>query len=134
VTIYLLIFADHGLHLDRGERVLINQGCTFLDYARIRLGEGVMIHPKVTRITSLPGVTIVRGAMIAAGAVVADDVLAASVVTGPKATVHRRWGQPPTDGIVDPCGHVSCLWGFQAVSEPMSLRAGFLLAALISLR
>jgi hypothetical protein len=72
--------------------------------------------------------------VIAARAVGADDVPVASLVTGSMATVHRRWGQPPTDGLVDPCGDVSWLWGIQAVREPMSLRAGFLLAALSSFR
>lgn len=122
-TIYPPFYTDHGLHLDLGERVFINQGCTFLDYAGIRLGERVMIGPKVTFITSghpvdpadrklyltgapidvaenvwigagatiLPGVTIGRDVVIAAGAIVADDVPAATLVTGPKATVQRSW-------------------------------------------
>jgi acetyltransferase-like isoleucine patch superfamily enzyme len=123
VTIYPPFFTDHGLRLDLAERVFINQGCTFLDHAGIRLGERVMVGPKATFITSghpvdpaerklyltgapidvaenvwigagatiLPGVSIGRDAVIAAGAVVADDVPAASLVTGPKATVRRRW-------------------------------------------
>jgi acetyltransferase-like isoleucine patch superfamily enzyme len=123
VTIYPPFYTDHGLNLQLAERVFINQGCTFLDYAGIRLGERVMIAPKVTFITVghpvapderrlyltggaidvgenvwigagatiLPGVTIGRDAVIAAGAVVADDVPAASLVTGPKATVQRTW-------------------------------------------
>jgi acetyltransferase-like isoleucine patch superfamily enzyme len=123
LTIYPPFYTDHGLNLDLGERVFINQGCTFLDYAGIRLGDRVMVGPKVTFITSghpvdpeerrlyltgapidvaenvwigagatiLPGVSIGRDAVIAAGAVVADDVPAASLVTGPKATVRRRW-------------------------------------------
>jgi acetyltransferase-like isoleucine patch superfamily enzyme len=33
---------------DLAERIFINQGCTFLDHAGIRLGEGVMVGPKVT--------------------------------------------------------------------------------------
>ena len=41
--------------------------------------------------TILPGVSIGRDAVVAAGSVVADDVPAASLVTGGKATVHRRW-------------------------------------------
>ena len=52
VTIYPPFYTDHGLHLELAERVFINQGCTFLDYAGIRLGERVMIGPKVTFITS----------------------------------------------------------------------------------
>lgn len=123
VTIHPPFYTDHGLHLDLGERVFVNQGCTFLDYAGIRLGDRVMVGPKVTFITSghpvdpgerklyltgapidvaenvwigagatiLPGVTIGRDAVVAAGAVVADDVPAASLVTGAKAVVRRRW-------------------------------------------
>ena len=122
-TIYPPFFTDHGLHLDLSERVFINQNCTFLDYAGIRLGERVMVGPNVTFITVghpvdteerrvwltgapidvaenvwigagatiLPGVRIGRDAVIAAGAVVADDVPAASLVGGPKATVRRQW-------------------------------------------
>ncbi|MEU2669370.1 DapH/DapD/GlmU-related protein [Streptomyces sp. NPDC007164] len=54
VTIYPPFYTDHGLNLDldRAERVFINQNCTFLDYAGIRIGERVMIGPKVTFITS----------------------------------------------------------------------------------
>ncbi len=122
-TVYPPFYTDHGLRLDLAERVFINQGCTFLDYAGIRLAQRVMVGPKVTFITSghpvdpaerklyltgapidvaenvwigagatiLPGVSIGRDAVIAAGAIVADDVPAASLVTGTKATVHRRW-------------------------------------------
>ncbi|MFE9911941.1 DapH/DapD/GlmU-related protein [Streptomyces clavifer] len=122
-TIYPPFYTDHGLHLDLAERVFINQNCTFLDYAGIRLGARVMVGPKVTFITGghpvdpaerrlyltgapidvaenvwigagatiLPGVSIGRDAVVAAGAVVADDVPPASLVTGAKATVHRRW-------------------------------------------
>jgi acetyltransferase-like isoleucine patch superfamily enzyme len=122
-TIYPPFYTDHGLHLDLAPRVFINQGCTFLDYAGIRLAERVMVGPKVTFITSghpvdpeerrlyltgapidvaenvwigagatiLPGVSIGRDAVIAAGAIVADDVPAATLVAGPKATVRREW-------------------------------------------
>ena len=123
VTIYPPFYTDHGLNLDLAERVFVNQGCTFLDLAGIRLAERVMVGPKVTFITGghpvdpaerklyltgapidvaenvwigagatiLPGVSIGRDAVIAAGAFVADDVPAASLVTGPKAAVRRRW-------------------------------------------
>jgi acetyltransferase-like isoleucine patch superfamily enzyme len=123
VTIYPPFYTDHGLRLDLAERVFVNQNCTFLDFAGIRLEEGVMVGPKATFITVghpvqpderrqfltgapihvgenvwigagatiLPGVSIGRDAVIAAGAIVADDVPAASLVAGPKATVLRRW-------------------------------------------
>ncbi len=51
-TIYPPFYTEHGLRLELGERVFINQGCTFLDYAGIRLGAGTMIGPKATFITS----------------------------------------------------------------------------------
>lgn len=51
VTIYPPFYTDHGLNLEIADRVFINQGCTFLDYAGIRLGERVMIAPKATLIT-----------------------------------------------------------------------------------
>ncbi|MFJ8857915.1 DapH/DapD/GlmU-related protein [Streptomyces sp. NPDC102451] len=51
VTIYPPFHTDHGLRLELAERVFINQNCTFLDYAGIRLGERVMVGPKVTFIT-----------------------------------------------------------------------------------
>ena len=122
-TVYPPFFTDHGLRLRLGERVFVNQGCTFLDYAGIEVGDRTMIGPNVTFITVshpvdpgerrlhltggpiaveenvwigagatiLPGVRIGRDAVVAAGAVVADDVPAASLVAGPKATVRRTW-------------------------------------------
>lgn len=50
-TIYPPFFTDHGRNLELAERVFINQNCTFLDYAGIRLGERVMVAPKATFIT-----------------------------------------------------------------------------------
>lgn len=50
-TIYPPFYTDHGLNLELAGQVFINQGCTFLDYAGIRLAERVMIAPKVTFIT-----------------------------------------------------------------------------------
>ncbi|MEN5073144.1 DapH/DapD/GlmU-related protein [Isoptericola cucumis] len=51
VTIYPPFFTDHGLRLELGERVFVNQNCTFLDYAGIRLGAGTMVGPRATFIT-----------------------------------------------------------------------------------
>ncbi|NYI07572.1 DapH/DapD/GlmU-related protein [Allostreptomyces psammosilenae] len=50
-TIYPPFYTDHGLRLDLAERVFVNQNCTFLDYAGIRLGERVMVGPRVTFVT-----------------------------------------------------------------------------------
>ncbi len=51
VTIFPPFFTDHGLRLEPAERVFINQNCTFLDYAGIRLGAGTMVGPRATFIT-----------------------------------------------------------------------------------
>ncbi|MEU7616719.1 DapH/DapD/GlmU-related protein [Micromonospora rifamycinica] len=51
VTIYPPFYTDHGLRLELAERVFVNQNCTFLDYAGIRLAEGVLVGPRVTFIT-----------------------------------------------------------------------------------
>ena len=51
VTIHPPFYTDHGLNLDLAEGVFINQGCTFLDLAGIRLASRVMVAPKVTFIT-----------------------------------------------------------------------------------
>jgi acetyltransferase-like isoleucine patch superfamily enzyme len=123
VTIFPPFFTDHGLRLELAGRVFINQNCTFLDYAGIRLGDRVLVGPRATFITVghpveteerrswltgapidvgenvwigagatiLPGVSIGRDAVIGAGAIVADDVPAATLVTGTKAAVRRRW-------------------------------------------
>ncbi|MEV4345821.1 DapH/DapD/GlmU-related protein [Actinoplanes sp. NPDC049596] len=50
-TIYPPFFTDHGFNLELAERVFINQNCTFLDYAGIRLAERVLVGPKATFIT-----------------------------------------------------------------------------------
>ena len=50
-TIYPPFYTDHGLNLNLGERVFVNQGCTFLDYAGITIGDRTMIAPNATFIT-----------------------------------------------------------------------------------
>ncbi|MCZ2264879.1 sugar O-acetyltransferase [Isoptericola sp. QY 916] len=50
-TISPPFYTDHGLNLDLADRVFVNQNCTFLDYAGIRLAERVMVAPRVTFIT-----------------------------------------------------------------------------------
>jgi acetyltransferase-like isoleucine patch superfamily enzyme len=51
LTIYPPFFTDHGRNLELGERVFINQNCTFLDLGGIRLADRVMVAPKATFIT-----------------------------------------------------------------------------------
>ncbi|WP_282792808.1 DapH/DapD/GlmU-related protein [Streptomyces sp. CC224B] len=51
VTIYPPFFTEYGLNTAFGENVFVNQGCTFMDKGGIRIGDGVMIAPKVSLIT-----------------------------------------------------------------------------------
>ncbi|MFJ9107345.1 DapH/DapD/GlmU-related protein [Streptomyces sp. NPDC102283] len=51
VMIYPPFFTEHGLNTTFGENVFVNQGCTFMDRGGIRIGNGVMIAPKVSLIT-----------------------------------------------------------------------------------
>ncbi|WP_067450516.1 sugar O-acetyltransferase [Nocardia alba] len=51
VTIYPPFFTEHGLNTTFGDNVFVNQGCTFMDKGGIRIGNGVMIAPKVSLIT-----------------------------------------------------------------------------------
>ncbi|MFD5699754.1 sugar O-acetyltransferase [Streptomyces lasiicapitis] len=51
VTIYPPFFTEFGLNTTFGENVFVNQGCTFMDKGGIRIGNGVMIAPKVSLIT-----------------------------------------------------------------------------------
>lgn len=48
VTIYPPFYCDYGLGIEFGERVFVNQGCYFLDFGGIRIGERTMIGPGVT--------------------------------------------------------------------------------------
>ncbi|MFD5299387.1 sugar O-acetyltransferase [Streptomyces mutabilis] len=51
VTIYPPFFTEYGLNTTFGENVFVNQNCTFMDKGGIRIGNGVMIAPKVSLIT-----------------------------------------------------------------------------------
>jgi len=52
VTIYPPFHSDHGLRIDLGERVFVNQGCWFLDLGGISIGDRTMIGPGVTLSTA----------------------------------------------------------------------------------
>ena len=45
-------YCDFGLGASFGERVFINQGCFFLDYGGITVGNRVLIGPRVTLTTA----------------------------------------------------------------------------------
>ncbi|MFD4997452.1 DapH/DapD/GlmU-related protein [Streptomyces buecherae] len=52
VTVYPPFYTDHGLRIDFGEHVFVNQNCVFYDQGGIRLGDGVLIGPKTNLISS----------------------------------------------------------------------------------
>lgn len=45
-------YTDHGMNIEFGKNNFINQNCMFMDFGGIRLGDGVMIGPKVSLITA----------------------------------------------------------------------------------
>ncbi|MFL6062230.1 MAG: sugar O-acetyltransferase [Marmoricola sp.] len=51
-AIYPPFFTDHGLNIELGERVFVNQGCNFSDLGGISIGDRTMIGPNVTLTTS----------------------------------------------------------------------------------
>ena len=52
VTIYPPFYCDYGLNIEFGERVFVNQGCYFLDFGGITVGDRTMIGPGVTLSTA----------------------------------------------------------------------------------
>jgi acetyltransferase-like isoleucine patch superfamily enzyme len=52
VTIYPPFYSDYGLGTELGERVFVNQGCYFLDFGGISVGDRTMIGPGVTLSTA----------------------------------------------------------------------------------
>ncbi|WP_059005899.1 DapH/DapD/GlmU-related protein [Streptomyces specialis] len=92
VTVYTPFYTDHGLGIDFGEHVFVNQGCTFLDQGGIHLGDGVLIGPKTNLISSdhpLPASE--RSAYITRAAITieADAWLGAAVTVLPGVTIGR---------------------------------------------
>ena len=52
LTIYPPFYCDHGLNLEFGERVFVNQNCSFYDLGGITIGDRTMIGPGVTLTTA----------------------------------------------------------------------------------
>jgi acetyltransferase-like isoleucine patch superfamily enzyme len=85
-------YCDYGLGASFGERVFINQGCFFLDFGGITIGDRVMIGPRVTLSTS--GHPVEPGErydyITHAPVVIEDDVwIGAAVTITPGVTVGR---------------------------------------------
>ncbi|MEU1714492.1 sugar O-acetyltransferase [Nocardiopsis dassonvillei] len=85
VTIYPPFFTEYGLNTAFGEDVFVNQGCTFMDRGGIRVGNRVMIAPRVSLITGGHPLPLAerREYLSFAPIVIEDDVWigAAAVVT-----------------------------------------------------
>ncbi|MFC6148906.1 MULTISPECIES: sugar O-acetyltransferase [Mumia] len=87
LTIYPPFFCDYGLGTEFGERVLVNQGCSFLDLGGITVGDRVLIGPGVTLSTAGHPVAVAErfDFITHAPIVIEDDVwigAAATVVPG----------------------------------------------------
>ncbi|HEY1538875.1 MAG TPA: sugar O-acetyltransferase [Solirubrobacteraceae bacterium] len=52
VTVYPPFYCDHGLEIEFGERVFVNQGCLFSDRGGISIGDRTLIGPMVTLTTA----------------------------------------------------------------------------------
>jgi acetyltransferase-like isoleucine patch superfamily enzyme len=52
LTVYPPFYCDYGLNLEFGERVFVNQNCSFYDMGGITIGDNTMIGPGVTLSTA----------------------------------------------------------------------------------
>jgi acetyltransferase-like isoleucine patch superfamily enzyme len=52
LTIYPPFYCDHGLNLEFGDRVFVNQNCSFFDLGGISIGDRTLIGPGVTLTTA----------------------------------------------------------------------------------
>jgi acetyltransferase-like isoleucine patch superfamily enzyme len=91
-TIYPPFYCDHGLGIELGEQVFVNQGCLFSDLGGITLGDRVLIGPMVTLTTSGHPVEPAqrRDGVTLAPIVIEDDVwIGASATICPGVTIGR---------------------------------------------
>jgi acetyltransferase-like isoleucine patch superfamily enzyme len=92
LTILPPFFCDHGLGTSFGERVFVNQGCTFSDYGGLTIGDRVLIGPRVTITTAGHPVDPRErfDFLTAAPVVVEDDVwIGAAATVTPGVTIGR---------------------------------------------
>jgi acetyltransferase-like isoleucine patch superfamily enzyme len=52
LTLFPPFYCDYGLGIEFGDRVFVNQGCFFLDFGGIAIGDRVMVGPGVTLSTA----------------------------------------------------------------------------------
>ncbi|WP_229073367.1 sugar O-acetyltransferase [Actinoplanes sp. DH11] len=90
LTVLPPFHCDYGLGASFGDRVFINQGCFFLDYGGITIGDRVLIGPRVTLSTSGHPVEVGErfDYITHAPIVIEDDVwLGAAVTVTPGVTI-----------------------------------------------
>jgi acetyltransferase-like isoleucine patch superfamily enzyme len=119
LTIYPPFFCDHGLKLEFGERVFVNQNCSFYDLGGITIGDRAMIGPGVTLTTAghpvapderFDGITtapivIESNVWIGANATIAPGVrVGAGSVVAAGAVVAK---DVPAGGVVSSAGYVT---------------------------
>ncbi len=118
LTLYPPFYCDHGLALEFGENVFVNQNCSFYDMGGISIGDRTMIGPGVTLCTAghpvgpaerFGGITVApivieSNVWIGANATVAPGVrIGAGSVVAAGAVVAK---DVPADCVVSGPGHV----------------------------
>ncbi|HEY0225888.1 MAG TPA: sugar O-acetyltransferase [Mycobacterium sp.] len=83
VTIYPPFYCDHGLGIEFGEHVFVNQGCSFLDIGGITIGDRVLVGPMVTLSTAGHPVALAerRNGITMAPIVIESDVWIGAAAT-----------------------------------------------------
>lgn len=85
-------YCDYGLGAGFGEKVFINQGCFFLDFGGITIGDRTMIGPRVTLSTSGHPVELAErySYLTSAPIVIEEDVwIGAGATVTPGVTIGR---------------------------------------------
>lgn len=92
VTIYPPFYCDHGLGIEFGEQVFVNQGCHFSDVGGISIGDRALIGPMVTLTTSGHPVELAerRNGVTMAPIVIEEDAwIGAAATICPGVTIGR---------------------------------------------
>jgi acetyltransferase-like isoleucine patch superfamily enzyme len=91
-TIFPPFYCDYGLGIELGERVFVNQGCSFSDRGGITIGDRTMIGPMVTLTTSghpVPPAERYDGITLAPIVIEADVWIGAAATICPGVTIGR---------------------------------------------